>query len=264
MIDAHAHLERGPYEEAWLDRFIDMAVERNIDEVFLLEHTHRFFEFKDIYLRNAISDRMTGAYQREWLSRKMEKSIGDYTAFIRKMRHKELPVKVRFGLEVCYFPGEEVEIRRLLETFDWDFLTGSVHWIDGWGFDHEETRDSWRHRDVDAVYRRYYGIMKDLIRSGLFSNLAHPDSIKCFDRYPRYDLTETYREIADLLVYADMSAEFSLGLYLNYRHREFGLNSGMLQAFKEQRVKMLTATDAHRPEDVGLYIEDAERVLGLK
>ncbi|MBA1334470.1 MAG: hypothetical protein HPY66_2319 [Firmicutes bacterium] len=263
MIDAHIHLERGPYEEGWLDRFIDMAVKRNMDEIFLLEHTHRFFEFKDIYMNNIVSDGMTGDYQREWISRKMEKSIGEYTAFINRMRNKEFPVEVRFGLEVCYFPGEELRIKRLLEMFDWDFLTGSVHWIDGWGFDHEGTRDSWRQKDVDGAYRRYYEIMKDLIRSGMFTNLAHPDSIKCFDYYAGYDLTETYREIAELLVSRNMSAEFNLGLYLNYNHGEFGLNSRMLRAFKERGVRMLTATDAHRPEDAGLYIKDAEMVLSL-
>lgn len=31
MIDAHIHLEKGPYNRQWLDKFIDETVNRNIN-----------------------------------------------------------------------------------------------------------------------------------------------------------------------------------------------------------------------------------------
>ena len=45
MKDLHIHIERGEYEKAWIDKFVDRAVKMNIDEINLLEHTIRIREF---------------------------------------------------------------------------------------------------------------------------------------------------------------------------------------------------------------------------
>ncbi|HBR31007.1 MAG TPA: hypothetical protein DD733_02875 [Clostridiales bacterium] len=45
MIDAHIHLERGPYTLQWINEFVKTAVSRGIDEIWLLEHCYRFSEF---------------------------------------------------------------------------------------------------------------------------------------------------------------------------------------------------------------------------
>jgi histidinol-phosphatase (PHP family) len=103
--------------------------------------------------------------------------------------------------------------------------------------------------------------MSNLIKSSLFDIVAHPDSIKCFNNYPSSDLTETYRKIADLLVKSGVKAEQSAGLHLNYKHSTLGMNKTMLQIFRDAGVDMITASDAHCPEDVGMYIKDMEQLL---
>ncbi len=45
MIDCHVHLEKGSYTQAWLDEFVKTAVDRRLDEIYILEHSHRFSEF---------------------------------------------------------------------------------------------------------------------------------------------------------------------------------------------------------------------------
>jgi histidinol-phosphatase (PHP family) len=54
-----------------------------------------------------------------------------------------------------------------------------------------------------------------------------------------------------------MKTEFSLGLYINYSHKEFGLNKEFLSALKQQKVELITASDAHVPENAGKYIKEA-------
>ncbi|MFR3591475.1 hypothetical protein [Eisenbergiella massiliensis] len=44
MIDAHVHLEKGPYTREWLQEFIFYAQERGIRKIYFLEHTHIFRE----------------------------------------------------------------------------------------------------------------------------------------------------------------------------------------------------------------------------
>ena len=153
---------------------------------------------------------------------------------------------------------EEI-VKHVLSGYDWDFVTGSVHWIDGFGFDHK--KEFWEGKDINQQYIRYYEIMKNLIKSDLFTTVAHPDSIKCFGYNPSIDLAEAYMDIADLLVRHHMSAEMSAGLHNNYGCEELGMNPQMLSIFKNAGVELLTVSDAHRPEDVGRCIKEMECLL---
>ncbi len=62
MVDMHVHLERGPYTREWLNEFVKVAVEQGITYLCLLEHSHRFIDFKHIY--NSLgNDPECGSYQ---------------------------------------------------------------------------------------------------------------------------------------------------------------------------------------------------------
>ena len=43
MIDAHVHLENGPLSKEYVFEFIDTALEKGIDHLQILDHTHRFY-----------------------------------------------------------------------------------------------------------------------------------------------------------------------------------------------------------------------------
>ncbi len=261
MIDAHVHLEKGPYNLDWLQKFINTAIKRGISELYLLEHSHKFIEFKPIYKYVIMDETIVGRYHRSWLSKRLNKPLGGYKDFIRAMRQGSFPIKIKFGLEICYFPDCEEQVKQIISNFDWDFLTGAVHWIDGWGFDHLPIKESWIGKDVNSVYKKYYELMERLIQSDLFDHLAHPDSIKCFNYYPDFDLTKTYSNLAKLLKKHNMKTEFNLGLHINYGHKEFGLNKKLLSILKREKVELITASDAHIPEDAGKYIKKATGII---
>lgn len=251
MIDCHIHLERGNYTVEWLNKFVETAVHRGIDEIYLLEHSHRFREFSSMY--ESIAD--YSSYQKEWFERKRNAylSIKDYILFIEQAKQITYPIKLKFGLEVCYFEGYEHLINEILHSYPFDFATGSVHWVDGFGFDHK--KELWDNIDVDKLYVRYYEIMERLIESDLFTGVAHPDSIKAFGHKPSFNLAGIYGKIAELLNKHNMYAEQSGGLHLNYSSKcELGMNEAMLKVFTHKGVCILTASDAHKPEDVGANI----------
>ena len=254
VIDGHVHIESGDYSIQWINKFVKYALARGISEIYLLEHSHRFIEFKETYQNIASYNK----YQGSWLNRKMILSIDTYKELIYIIRKHQFPLTIKFGLEVCFVEGAESIIKNILKEFEWDFITGSVHWIDNWGFDHK--KDFWEGKDIDKINFRYYEIMKSLIKSGLFNIVAHPDSIKCFGYFPSYDLTKTYSEIADLLIEYNMFAEQSAGLYLNYGYPSLGMNQIMYDVFIRKGVTIITASDAHRPEDTGKYIEEMIKV----
>ncbi len=261
MRDVHVHFlhgQEGGYNIEFFEGFITVAQKSDIDEIYLLEHTHQFYEFASVYtpIKN-FND-----FQRNWIMQKMNSSIESYLYFIESVKGRNYPVKVKFGLEVCYVPETADQLSDCLKQYDFDFFTGSVHWIDGWGSDHPKQKEIWEKVNVDIVYKRYYSIMRDLCDSGLFGGLAHPDSIKCFGYQPSCDLTDTYYELAYALNSNNMYAENSGGLRLNYnRELELGLNRELLRIFKESKVVMMAASDAHKQSDVGANIKELQAMI---
>jgi len=260
MIDAHVHLERGPYALDWLNQFIEQAQKNEITEIRFLEHSFRFHEFQNIY-SGIVAHPKYGGYQSDWLKKRCVMPLDNYKELIATAKKTAFPIKVKFGLEVCYFEDMEAEINAALSGFNWDFLTGSVHWIDGWGFDHKETKGEWALLDVDAVSRRYYEIMIHLVESRLFTCLAHPDSIKCFGYSPKSDFSPVYNTLGVALNSSGMETEISCGLKVNYGLDEIGPCKPLLSALRANQVKLVTASDAHAPQDTGRFMAQAVAML---
>ena len=261
MKDVHIHFLHGDpvgYTMDFFEGFIKVAQEAGLDEIYLLEHTHQFTEFEKVYE----PVKSYNEFQHNWVTKRMTGSIEDYIRFINTVKKTDYPVKVKFGLEVCYIPETADILSGILGNYKFDFLTGSVHWIDGWGFDHPRQKETWESKNVEEVYKRYYEIMFQLCESGLFSGLAHPDSIKCFGYKPNMDLTEYYNKLAILLNKHGMYAENSGGLRLNYSPElELGLNPQLLSVLEKNKVQIETASDAHKQSDVGANIRELERMI---
>ena len=259
MIDAHVHLEKGEYCIEWINEFIQYALTRGIEEIYFLEHTHIFRECQSLY--NEMAE--FNEYQGQWYAKKLKnaRSISEYIKFVELVKKCSFPVKLRFGLEVCYSPEREKEIESLKELYPFDFLVGSIHFIDGWAFSH--MRQPWKKEDYDlhVLYSRYYELMYRLVRSQLFSGLAHPNSLQCFGAYPEGAYHMEYEQIAKELKRNNMYVEQSSGLAINYGDTKMGMNSEMLRSMIKYEVPIITASDAHVPENVGVLIAEMNELI---
>ena len=249
MRDVHIHIERGNYTKEWIDRFVEQAMNMGLEEIYLLEHSHRFKEFAPMYS----SVCKFSEYQQSWYNKRTGLTIKQFTNLIDEMKMHHFPIKIRWGLEICYFPEYEQLISEILKSYNFDFATGSIHWVNGFGFDHK--KEFWNGVDVEHLYNQYYECMIKLVKSDLFTGLAHPDSIKCFDFLPPQNLSNVYFDLANQLNLHNMYIEQSGGLALNYNHHEMGMNKTLLNICKSRGVDIRYASDAHKPEDVGANIK---------
>ncbi|WP_398444162.1 hypothetical protein [Sedimentibacter sp.] len=110
------------------------------------------------------------------------------------------------------------------------------------------------------MFKRYYEISIDLANSGLFDGIAHPDSIKLFGHRPSFSLAPYYNELAAALAKNNMYAEMNSGRYRR-SGCEIGMNVDMVKAMQKYGVGIVTASDAHCPEDVGDNIITMEKIL---
>ena len=252
MIDAHTHLERGPLTLEYVKEFVDSAIKNNIDTLHILDHTHRFIEFKPIYENYRFLHE-----QDNWLNgdNKFTDSIQDYIKLIEECKKISFPIEVKFGLEVCYQDAEKEKIKQLLSNYQYDFVIGSIHAVDYRIFDCSFSKEVlWNVLPVDEIYKKYFEQEYSLIESDLFTQIGHPDQIKMLDIYPSYDLTPYYEEFAVLAKEHNINVEANTGSHYRYGHSDIGLNKDFLDILKKYDCKIITASDAHSPEDVGKLI----------
>ena len=99
-IDGHMHLENGPLTKEYVLQFVEAAHQKGLDEIQILDHTHRFIEFEPIYEGLKQYD-----VQKTWLANKDMKfkdHLSDFIDLMKDIQQMDLPVKVKYGLEVCY------------------------------------------------------------------------------------------------------------------------------------------------------------------
>jgi len=269
LVDYHMHLERGPFTPPWLDRFLETARERGLAEIGISEHIYRFRESQAAYGawwgEAAVSGRGgsdeqpqpgTAAFAERWWTGRGTQPLRDYTTLVREAGERGLPV--RLGIEADYFPGTEGAIRAIAARAPFDYIIGSVHWIGTWGFDLLGVEGLWAGRDVDRMYREYFALLGQAARGGLFNIMAHPDLIKVMGHRPSaaLDLDALYVKAAESFAAGGVAVEVSTA-GLRKPVGELYPDPAFLRACRRRGVPLSLASDAHRPEDVGLDFAQA-------
>ncbi|HSV43349.1 MAG TPA: histidinol-phosphatase HisJ family protein, partial [Candidatus Bathyarchaeia archaeon] len=116
-------------------------------------------------------------------------------------------LSVKVGIEADYLPGYEEQTRVLLAGYPYDYVYGSVHFIDEWAFDNPEERARWNEEDVNQVYDRYYDLLAKAAESRLFDIMAHVDLVKKFGNRPDKDMTARVRQTACIFKSAGVAIE---------------------------------------------------------
>jgi histidinol-phosphatase (PHP family) len=244
IVDYHMHLrteaEEIAHETRAVEPFVDAARAAGVDEIGFTEHAYYFTQLRTLW---------SVPYQ-------TERCVYDLDAYVDAVvgaRERGLPVKL--GLEVDYVAGREDETRALLAPYPWDYLLGSVHWIDGLSIDSEPRLVD--EIGVEEAWRRYFEMLAQAAGSGLFDSLSHPDLVKIFgDRVEAFD----YAEVTDAIAESGVAVEVSTaGLRKPvgelYPHPQFLAASG------ERGVPVTTGSDAHRPSLVGRDFDRARELL---
>ena len=127
LVDYHMHLrapgsasEELDHTAEGVERYVEQARERGVDEIGITEHVYYFRETRDFW---------TLPYQLE----RSRTELGRYCDAVLEAKSRGLPVKL--GLEVDWVPERADELAEVLEPYPWDYLIGSVHWIGGLAVD---------------------------------------------------------------------------------------------------------------------------------
>ena len=164
LPDYHTHSVRCGHADGDLGEYVRAAIRKGLPSIGLSDHLPQLF---DLDPELAMAPEELDAYVAEVIELK-----------------RQYPGFVLLGVEADYRPDTIDAVRALVSRYPFDYVLGSVHHIDGWGFDDPRLMHEWDRRDVDEVYRRYFQLVGDSAEAGVFTILGHVDLVKKFGHRP--------------------------------------------------------------------------------
>ena len=247
LTDYHVHLrpdEPGtPPDEYFtgenVERYLTAAGEAGIEELGVSEHVYRFRRALDVWDHSF------------WVENARD-DLEAYTEFVR-----ETPL--RLGIEMDFVAGREDRIANLLESFEFDYVIGSVHFVRENAVDHD-VWDIWESiGDPDRVWGIYFETLAEAARSRLFDVLAHPDLVKVWGRAkpkPERDPRFYYEPAVEAIAESGVTVEISTA----------GLRKPVAEIYPapafaamcvDAGASFSLSSDAHVPKDIGYAYDRA-------
>jgi len=237
IVDLHNHTPLCNHAEGEIEEYIEAAIARET----------KIFGFSD----HAPMD-FDPAYRMKF------EDMQEYEAKVKNAQQKyKDKITILLGYEVDYLPGHMD--KRVLEA-DVDYLIGSVHFLEGWGFDNPEFLAKWKEQDVDAVWQKYFDTIETMAKSNLFDIVGHLDLIKVFNFMPNKDIVSIAKNALIAIKESGMVLEINVAGYRKPVKEAYPSLSLLQEAYKLE-IPITLASDAHKPEQVGLYNEEVMQLI---
>ena len=182
-----------------------------------------------------------------------------YHEMIHRVQKKYINFKIKLGLKADFIPGFEDKTKSILNGYPYDFVIGSIHFIDRWAFDDPEEKIKWKDKDIDRVYCDYYDLLRRSALSGLYDIMGHVDLVKKFGHRANQDMTDEIVKTAGVFKQAGVAVEVNTSGLRKPVH-EIYPSLEVLKIYHKSGVPITFSSDAHDPKDVG---KDYDKAVAL-
>ncbi|NIK79944.1 histidinol-phosphatase (PHP family) [Paenibacillus castaneae] len=246
LIDYHTHHARCGHAVGALEEYVQKGIEIGLAQIGLSDHMPLLHVDPAAYYPEM-------AMPMEELPRYVEE------CFALKEKYKG-QIDVRVGMEGDYIEGCEKEIESIIRAYPWDYVIGSVHFLGEWDITDFRQTDGWEGRDRMAVYEQYYDAIGKAAATGFYDYIGHVDVIKRFGYKPEGDVTHLENAALEAI------KKQGLGIELNAS----GLRTPCAEMFPSRRmleyacklgIPITIGSDAHQPERLGQYLDQARAML---
>ncbi len=230
LVDYHLHTPRCGHATGSLDDYVRTGLERGLAEMGFADHLP-LVHMHDDTLSMPVAE------------------LPAYVAEVLELGRRYPEAALKLGIEADFVPTHLDRIASLVASQPFDYVIGSVHFIDGWGFDDPRFLNGYRERDLPKLWRRYFELLGDAAESGLFDILAHPDLIKKFGMRPDVDMGEIYADCVQRIAASDVAIEVSTA-GLRKPVGEIYPAPEFLRLCCEAGIPVALGSDAHGPGEV--------------
>ena len=244
QCDYHMHTPLCKHAVGPMEAYVERAIELGLREVGFSDH-------------NPLPSGLGAAV------RMTEGELEYYVARVLDLRFQYRgQIDVMLGVELDYVEGLEDYLAKQIAAYPWDYILGSVHYLD------RECRiGAWTQKysgTADEQYARYFALVRQLARSGLSDVLAHLDVVKRCMRPP------TPVGFAEVSAALEDIAQAGVAIEINtsgYRHPEL-VNEPQpypswpfIELAIALGIPFTVNSDAHAPGQVGMKFAEMESFL---
>lgn len=229
-IDLHNHTTLCNHATGTMDEYIQKAISEGIEVFGFSCHAPMAFDEK---YRMSLAD------------------LPNYCADIKALQATYADkITILSALEVDYILNKPELIEEAVKSYPFDYLIGSVHFLDNWGFDNPAFLAEWAKRDMDKCWSEYLEAISQMAQSGLFQIVGHFDLLKLFGYAPSLEQEDNINKALQAI------ADNHLSLELNPRGWKKPINQAypsleILQKARAKGISITFGSDAHGIDEIG-------------
>jgi histidinol-phosphatase (PHP family) len=156
--------------------------------------------------------------------------------------------------------GRENEIRKIIEDSGFDYVIGSVHYLEGWPFDQEKYRHVFEQGNLKEIYNLFFDTIIRAAETGLYDIAGHVDNIKRMGYRLSGDMSEYYERAAKVFRDRDLTVELNTA-GLDTAAKEPYPSLQFLRVLNRYNFPVPLGSDSHHPEQVGRHFTLACGIL---
>jgi histidinol-phosphatase (PHP family) len=238
-IDLHNHTYLCNHANGTVNEYIEQAIDKKIDIYGFAEHAPFKSGFDPDY-------------------RLSFEQINIYFELIKKAKIKyKNKIEILTGFEVDFLQND---ISEKIINLDVDYLIGSVHFLNKWGFDNPEFIGRYQHENIDQLWKNYFLEIEKLAESNLFQIVGHIDLLKVFKFLPKNRKLEDLAENSlkkikkHNLVIEINGSGFRKPISEQYP------SEAILKMAYDMKINITFSSDAHSVDQVGKYHDQIEKL----
>jgi histidinol-phosphatase (PHP family) len=241
MFDYHLHTKLCGHAEGEMEEYVEFALKLGLKEIGFSDHSP-LLHLKDPSLSMS------------------EEQFPEYIEEVERLQKRYSGIKIKLGLEVDFVPEKVEALARLISSYEFDYVYGSIHFLGNWLVDHPAYQAEFKNRNIFQVYEEYFSLVQSAAKSGLFDLIAHLDVVKKFNYRPAEDITEILEKTTEVLKGSGVGIEVNTaGLRKPCQEIYPALN--LLKMCARKEIPVVLGSDAHRKEEVGFAFDQARDLL---
>ena len=232
-IDLHNHTTLCNHAEGTVEAYIQKAISQRIDIYGFSDHAPMDYDKK---------------YRMDF------EQMHLYETWVKEVKVTYAgKIEVLLGYEVDFMEG--YIDARVLER-EVDYLIGSVHFIDNWGFDNPAFIGGYEDKDIDAIWTAYFDAVTQMAQTGYFQIVGHLDLLKVFKYLPKTNMLTLAHTALQAIKKAGMAVEINTAGYRKPIGEQYPSRE-LLEEIYSLGIPITFGSDAHHEEQVGLNLERA-------
>jgi histidinol-phosphatase (PHP family) len=240
-VDLHNHTILCKHATGSMEEYIQQAIHLGID-IFGFS-CHAPMKYEQEY-RMSLSQSKT--YERDVL--------------LLKEKYQD-KIKILLGYEVDYMSDKDF-IEKDILIANVDYLIGSVHFLDNWGFDNPLFMKEYDKKNIDDIWEEYFQTVSAMVKTSYFDIIGHLDLMKVFKYLPTKNIIDiAYPAMQDIkqsnMVIEINSAGFRKPICEQYPSIE------LLQLAYKLDIPITFGSDAHSSIQVGANYDKVIKIAKL-